>query len=87
MLVDGLKAKWTRAPEIIVARNMQDPQVPQAVRDYDETLKSQGATGEPRGFIYKGKVYLLSDQLKGPQQHIGGRGREGLGAKAKQGQC
>lgn len=68
MLVDGLKEKWTRAPEIIVARNMQDPQVPQAVRDYDETLKSQGATGEARGFIYKGKVYLLSDQLKGPQQ-------------------
>lgn len=68
MLVDGLTEKWTRAPEIIVARNMQDPQVPQAVRDYDETLKSQGATGEARGFIYKGKVYLLSDELKGPQQ-------------------
>lgn len=68
LLVDGLKAKWTRAPEIIVARNMQDGQIPQAVRDYDETLKSQGATGEARGFIYKGKVYLLSDQLKGPEQ-------------------
>lgn len=68
LLVDGLKAKWTRAPEIIVARNMQDTQIPQAVRDYDATLKSQGASGEARGFIYKGKVYLLSDQLKGPQQ-------------------
>lgn len=67
MLVDGLKANWTRAPEIIVARNMQDPKVPQAVRDYDQTLKSQGASGEPRGFIYKGKVYLLSDQLNGAQ--------------------
>ena len=68
MLVDGLKENWTRAPEIIVARNMQDPQVPQAVRDYDAQLKSQGSDGEARGFIYKGKVYLLSDQLKGPQQ-------------------
>jgi hypothetical protein len=68
LLVDGLKANWTRAPEIIVARNMQDRQIPQEVRDYDKTLKSQGATGEARGFIYKGKVYLLSDQLKGPQQ-------------------
>ena len=68
MLVDGLTEKWTRAPEIIVARNMQDTQIPQAVRDYDQTLKSQGATGEARGFIYKGKVYLLSDELKGPQQ-------------------
>lgn len=68
LLVDGLKAKWTRAPEIIVARNMQDAQIPQAVRDYDAQLKSQGSDGEARGFIYKGKVYLLSDQLKGPQQ-------------------
>lgn len=68
LLVDGLKAKWTRAPEIIVARNMQDAQIPQEVRDYDALLKSQGATGEARGFIYKGVVYLLSDQLKGPQQ-------------------
>lgn len=67
-LIDGIKEKWSRAPEIIVARNMQDRQIPQAVRDYDQTLKSQGATGEPRGFIYKGKVYLLSDELKGPQQ-------------------
>ena len=68
LLVDGLKAKWTRAPEIIVARNMQDTQIPQAVRDYDATLKSQGSDGEARGFIYKGKVYLLSDQLDGPGQ-------------------
>lgn len=68
LLIDGLKAKWTRAPEIIVARNMQDAQIPQAVRDYDALLKSQGATGEPRGFIYQGVVYLLSDQLKGPKQ-------------------
>lgn len=35
------------------------------MRDYDTTLKSQGATGEARGFIYKGKVYLLSEQLNG----------------------
>ena len=68
MLVDGLKEKWSRVPEIIVARNMQDPQIPQAVRDYDAELKSQGSDGEARGFIYRGKVYLLSDQLKGPQQ-------------------
>lgn len=67
-LVDGLREKWTNAPEIIVARNMQDAQIPQPVRDYDQTLKSQGATGEARGFIYQGKVYLLADQLNGPHQ-------------------
>lgn len=68
MLVDEIKAKWTRSPEIIVARNMQDMQIPQLVRDYDAQLKSQGSDGEARGFIYKGKVYLLADQLNGPSQ-------------------
>jgi hypothetical protein len=92
MLVDGLTAKWTRAPEIIVARNMQDPKIPQRVRDYDEQLKSQGSDGEARGFIYQGKVYLLSDVLKGPEQiaevlfhealgHYGLRGVFGDGLK------
>lgn len=68
LLVDELKSGWTRAPEIIVARDMQDGQIPQRVRDYDAQLKSQGSDGEARGFIYKGKVYLLADQLNGPAQ-------------------
>lgn len=79
LLVDGLKAKWTRAPEIIVARNMQDNQIPQAVRDYDATLKSQGASGEARGFIYKGKVYLLAVAVRRGQagrDRAGPRGQE-----------
>ena len=67
-LVDDLKKNWAKSPKIIVARNMSDPQVPQAVRDYDAKLKSQGSEGEARGFIHKGTVYLLSDQLQGPQQ-------------------
>lgn len=65
-LVDVIAAQWQNAPEIIVARNMQDPQIPQHVRDYDAKLKSQGATGEPEGFILDGKVYLLSDTLRDP---------------------
>lgn len=91
-LVDGIMEKWARAPEIIIARDMQDGQIPQAVREYDQTLKSQGATGEPRGFIYKGKVYLLADELRGPNQiaevlfhevlgHYGLRGAFGDGLK------
>lgn len=68
MLVDGLVENWARAPQIIVARNMQDPQVPQIARDYDATLKSQGSDGEARGFILDGTVYLLADQLNTPRQ-------------------
>lgn len=64
-ITDTIAARWKNAPaDIIVARNMQDASIPEAVRKHDAELKSQGATGEPRGFIYKGKVYLLSDQLK-----------------------
>lgn len=64
-ITDAIAARWQNAPaDIIVARNMQDASIPEAVRKHDAELKSQGATGEPRGFIYKGKVYLLSDQLK-----------------------
>src|SRR5690606_23271378 len=66
MLVDGLVERWSRAPEIIVARDMQDEVIPQHVRDYDAKLKSQGAAGEAKGFILGGKVYLLSDTLRGP---------------------
>lgn len=67
-LVDGLTERWANKPEIVVARNMEDEQIPQLVREYNAKLKSQGATGEPRGFILQGKVFLLADQLQGPRQ-------------------
>jgi len=62
-LVGKLTAKWAKVPEIVIARNMGDSAIPNEVREHDAKLKSQGAIGEPQGFIYKGKVYLLSDQL------------------------
>lgn len=62
-LVGKLTAKWAKVPEIVIARNMGDSAIPNEVREHDAKLKSQGASGEPQGFIYKGKVYLLSDQL------------------------
>lgn len=92
-IVDAIAAGWTRKPaDILVVRNMQDAQVPQRVREHDAALKSQGATGEPRGFIYQGKVYLLSDQLHGAEQvtevlfhevlgHYGLQGAFGVGLK------
>ena len=66
--VEALQARWKDAPEIVVARNMQDSQIPQRVRDYDAQLKSQGADGEPRAFLFKKKVYLLADQLATPRE-------------------
>lgn len=65
-IVSAIAERWGNAPKIVIADNMADPLIPQAVRDYDQTQKSQGATGEPEGFVYKGKVYLVADQLATP---------------------
>ena len=65
--VDDLKEGWANAPEIVVVNNMQDKAVPQRVREADELQKSNGATGEPDGFFYGGKVYIVADEMKSPE--------------------
>lgn len=65
-VVGGLVKNWTNAPEVVVARDMQDESVPKAVRDYDATMRSEGAEGVPEGFYYQGKVYLVASQLHTP---------------------
>ena len=88
--VDALKASWALAPEIVVVASMQDARIPQRVRDHDAKLKSQGADGDARGFIYGGEVYLVADQLTTAQDvsevalhevlgHFGLRGAFGAG--------
>ena len=62
-IVSAIRSKWAGAPDITVASTMEDPAIPQAVRDYDQHQRSLGATGSPEGFLYKGRVYLVADQL------------------------
>ena len=62
---DAIRAKWANGPDVVVARDMNDPQIPQQVRDVDQKQRSGGATGEPEGFYYQGKVYLIASQLHG----------------------
>lgn len=66
-IADAISARWANAPEIIVARDMSDYVIPQRVRDSNDAAKSAGASGEPEGFIYQGKVYLIADQLRSSQ--------------------
>ena len=66
-IADAISARWANAPEIIVARDMSDYVIPQRVRDSNNAAKSAGASGEPEGFIYQGKVYLIADQLRSSQ--------------------
>ena len=62
-IVDAIKGKWKNAPEIVVARNMADERIPQAVREQDASQRSQGASGDVEGFFHEGKVYVLADHL------------------------
>ncbi|MDD2767078.1 MAG: hypothetical protein PHH40_04985, partial [Candidatus Moranbacteria bacterium] len=62
-IVNAIKARWANAPDIVVASNMADTVIPQAVRDEDAKQKSMGATGEPEGFYHGGKVYVVAGEM------------------------
>lgn len=64
-LAAQITARWKNAPEVVVVESLDDRRVPEAVRAHDQAQRSQGATGEPEGFFYGGKVYLVAGQLKG----------------------
>lgn len=78
-VVDGIKAKWKNAPEIIVVPDMQDPRVPQSVRAKDAEMKANGATGEPRGFITGGRVFIVAGQHKSVEDVVTTVAHEVLG--------
>ncbi|WP_368921289.1 LPD38 domain-containing protein [Comamonas aquatica] len=61
--VGSLTQRWGQNPRITVVDSMNDPRVPEAVREADQAQRSQGATGEPEGFWYQGQVYLVASAL------------------------
>lgn len=61
--VGSLAQGWGQSPRITVVDNMNDPRVPEAVREADQAQRSQGATGEPEGFWYQDQVYLVASAL------------------------
>lgn len=61
--VGSLTQGWGQSPRITVVESMNDPLVPEAVREADQAQRSQGATGEPEGFWYQGQVYLVASAL------------------------
>jgi len=78
-IADAVRAAWANPPDVVVVAGMDDPQVPQAVRDYDAEQRSQGATGSPEGFFYDGKVYLDASQLATPADVVRVLAHEALG--------
>ena len=62
-MVDAIRAGWANGPEVIVVHDMSDKAIPAAARRADQAQRSGGAEGNPEGFYYDGKVYLLASQL------------------------
>lgn len=65
-IVDAVTSKWANAPEMKVVEDINSPDVPQAVRDYEAQQKQKGAVGEPEGFWYGGTAYITSAQMRTP---------------------
>ena len=55
---------WERKVPVVVAPNITDARVPQAIRDAFDAQKSESSTGDVAdGVFYRGVVYLFSDSL------------------------
>jgi len=65
-IVTSITDRWANAPDVVVVQDMQDAAVPEVVRQEDAKQKSQGATGEPEGFWYDGKAYIVAGELRSP---------------------
>ncbi|WP_057092015.1 PLxRFG domain-containing protein [Comamonas thiooxydans] len=61
--VDAIRTGWANGPEVTVVYDMADPAIPAAARRADQAQRSGGADGDPEGFFYGGKAYLLASQL------------------------
>jgi len=61
--VRGITKGWANAPDAIVVESMSDPRVPSDVQAENERQLSQGAEGQPQGFYYQGRVYVVSGAL------------------------
>lgn len=92
-----LTKDWSNAPDVVVVSSMNDSAIPAAVRNENDRQLSQGATGQPEGFFYGGKAYLVANQISSEQDarrvlfhetlgHAGLRGTFGEGLKGILGQ-
>ncbi len=54
-------------PTLEVVETIDDPRVPQEVRDEAARQKEGGAKGSPEGFYLNGTVYLINGALKSPK--------------------
>jgi GNAT superfamily N-acetyltransferase len=78
-IVDAVKARWSNAPEVVVAESMDDAVIPQEVRDHNAAAVAKGAKGSPQGFYYKGKAYVIADAIGSTNDAVEALMHEALG--------
>jgi hypothetical protein len=78
-IVDAVSSQWDNAPDVVVAESMDDPAIPQEVRDHNAEAVAKGAKGSPKGFFYKGKAYILADAMTSPSDVMETLFHESLG--------
>lgn len=63
--VESLRTFWKNSPEVVVLASFAD--APEAMQRLNDQQMESGAVGEPEGFFYKGKAYLLAPHMKSPE--------------------
>jgi hypothetical protein len=77
--VDTVKSRWANSPEVVVAESMDDPVIPQEVRDHNKEAVKNGAKGTPQGFYYNGKAYVIADSIESTNDAVEALMHEALG--------
>jgi hypothetical protein len=77
--VDAIAKGWKNAPKIQVVYDMNDDRIPEAVRRENDRQLSQGATGQPQGFITRGNVYIVASEMSGESDVLRTLFHESLG--------
>jgi len=77
--INTVKARWANSPEVVVAESMDDPAIPQEVRDHNKEAVAKGAKGSPQGFYYKGKAYIIADSIGSTNEAVEALMHEALG--------
>lgn len=78
-IAEAMRSGWANAPDVVVVRDMRDPAIPQAVRDADAKQRSQGAKGDPEGFWYGGRAWLVASALRSDADVVRVLAHEALG--------
>lgn len=62
-VISPIAKAWKNPPPVVIAYDLKDHSLPDEIRLEDANQRTGGAVGAPKGFYFKGTVYLLSSQL------------------------